>query len=176
VTCRSKRPTTQTLVRDLRRFVAKFDLSQSGANSLLYSSLFGAAVPNPHHDRVDAAATSPSAGRRISGSDTVNAVPVELCRLVDGFVTRFQQRRERGDLFEYLGGATSSDWVEAIAVDAAGRALRRRPDGGRFPTTAGAYDTLLQCGLRGRLRGQIDPTQSGAASAVYSTYLGGRRV
>jgi hypothetical protein len=78
----------------------------------------------------------------------------------------------------YLGGS-GHDGGGGIAVDSSGNAyVTGWTQIGDFPTTAGAYDTV--CGTDGACNSswdafvvKINPSVSGAASLVYSTYLGG---
>jgi hypothetical protein len=76
----------------------------------------------------------------------------------------------------YLGGSSGSDAATGIAVDGAGNAyLEGYTWSSDFPTTTGAF----QRSGAGRGQGvcafvaKFDPALSGAASLVYSTYLGG---
>ena len=72
----------------------------------------------------------------------------------------------------YLGGS-GNDSGKSIAIDASERIyIGGQSCGINFPITANATQTASQsCGTGAFLI--IDPTQSGAASLVYSTYLGG---
>ena len=86
----------------------------------------------------------------------------------------------------YLGGTTmvavpggSGASASGVAVDSAGAVyLTGSTDAADFPTTAGAFQTVNHGGANG-IKGwnayvaKIDPTRSGAASLVYSTFLGG---
>jgi hypothetical protein len=156
-------------------FVAKFDLSQTGANSLLYSSLFGGSGSEYGTTiAVDSTGAFTIAGQTDSTDlATVNAYQSSYAGAMDGFITRFNSSGNTVTYSTYLGGATSSDWVEAIAVDAAGSLYVGGKTAGGFPTTAGAYDTTFNAGSADGFVVKIDPSQSGAASAIYSTYLGG---
>ncbi|HLW79513.1 MAG TPA: choice-of-anchor D domain-containing protein [Terriglobia bacterium] len=79
----------------------------------------------------------------------------------------------------FLGG-NGLDQGNAVAVDSTGKAYvtgATKSNGVPFPSTPGAYQT--SCDLNaGNCDGDVfvtkfDPTLSGAASVVYSTYLGG---
>ena len=156
-------------------FVAKFDLMQTGVNSLLYSSLFGGSGAEYANTIAVDSSGNFSIGGQTDSTDltTVQAYQSGYAGGVDGFVTRFNSSGNAVTYSTYLGGATSSDWVEAIAVDAAGALYVGGKTAAAFPTTAGAYDTTFNAGSADGFVVKIDPTQSGAASAVYSTYLGG---
>jgi hypothetical protein len=72
----------------------------------------------------------------------------------------------------YLGG-TGGDAGTGVAVDNSGNAyLTGYTDSTNFPTTAGAFQTQ-NAGGQDVFVTKIDPNLSGAASLIYSTYLGG---
>ena len=93
----------------------------------------------------------------------------------------------------YLGGATPvstepanvfrGESASGVAVDAAGNVyLTGTTDAADFPTTAGAFQTVNRAGAHPANSyhvawttyvAKVDPTQSGAASLAYSTFLGG---
>jgi hypothetical protein len=72
------------------------------------------------------------------------------------------------------GTGTGTDQSNAIAVDSTGKVyLTGATPSTTFPTTAGVFQTTSSSsGLTGFVA-KFDPTKSGAASLVYSTYLGG---
>lgn len=73
----------------------------------------------------------------------------------------------------YLGGsAAQSDYGNWITVDAAGNAYVTGLAAAGFPITPDAYQSTL-LGLQDAFIATIDPSQSGSASLLYSTYLGG---
>lgn len=70
-----------------------------------------------------------------------------------------------------LYGAAGSS-LEAIGTDAAGNIIVfGTTDDATFPTTVGAYDTTIAS--TDAYVGKIDPTLTGAASLVFSTFVGG---
>jgi hypothetical protein len=72
----------------------------------------------------------------------------------------------------YLGGSVG-DTGSGIAVDAAGNVtITGTTNSKNFPTTPGAVQSALN-GSWDALVAKFNPSQSGAASLVYSTYLGG---
>lgn len=74
----------------------------------------------------------------------------------------------------YLGGSSGEDQASGIAVDSAGNAyLTGFTDSTNFPTTNGALQRTLGGGGGDVFVAKVNPTLSGAASLVYSTYLGG---
>ena len=65
------------------------------------------------------------------------------------------------------------DIGNGVAIDGAGSAyITGETTSNPFPTTAGAFDTTFG-GVREAFVSKLNPTASGAASLVYSTYLGG---
>jgi hypothetical protein len=90
----------------------------------------------------------------------------------NAFVTRINAAGTALDYSSYLGGS-GLDGGRSIAVDAAGKAyIAGWTSSGNFPTTANAFQRTYGGGSDG-WAAKIDPTQSGAGSLVYSTYLGG---
>lgn len=75
----------------------------------------------------------------------------------------------------YLAGTTSAgDQANGVAVDSLGKAyVTGFTDSSTFPTTAGAFQTTLSASGQSGFVAKIDPTLSGAASLVYSTYISG---
>lgn len=73
----------------------------------------------------------------------------------------------------YLGGTTAGAAGTGVAVDASGNAyISGYTDSSDFPTTAGAFRRTYG-GNGDAFVAKFNPTLSGAASLVYSTYLGG---
>ena len=73
----------------------------------------------------------------------------------------------------YLGGS-SDDYGSAIALDASGKVyIAGQTASADFPFTAGAYQTSFKGGSDDAFVAKFDPTKSGAASLIYSTYVGG---
>jgi hypothetical protein len=71
----------------------------------------------------------------------------------------------------YLGGSSGVDTATGIALDGSGNAyLEGYTQSGDFPTTSGAFQRQIT-GLAAFVA-KLDPALSGAASLVYSTYLG----
>jgi hypothetical protein len=72
----------------------------------------------------------------------------------------------------YLGGG-NTDAGSGVAVDSSGNAyVSGYTNSTNFPTTAGAYQTTL-AGNNDAIVAKFNPSLSGSASLVYSTYLGG---
>jgi len=73
----------------------------------------------------------------------------------------------------YLGGSSSGDQATGIAVDGAGNAYVEGDSGSGLPTTSGAFQTTVGSNKENAFVAKFDPSLSGSASLVYSTYLGG---
>jgi hypothetical protein len=77
----------------------------------------------------------------------------------------------------YLGGI-SEETARGVALDGTGKvllsgAISKGAGFPNFPATAGAYQTTFGGGNSDAFLAKFDTSQSGAASLVYSTYLGG---
>jgi VCBS repeat-containing protein len=154
-------------------FIARFDPSQTGADSLIYSSYFGG---NGSDDirgiALDSSGNIVVAGRTSSTDlDTLNAYQSTLGGGDDAFVAKFTGDGSTLMYSTYLGGG-AMDYAEAVAVDASGSIYVGGRTNGAFATTAGAFDTTAGGSADGFVT-KIDPTSSGSASLVYSTHLGG---
>jgi hypothetical protein len=91
----------------------------------------------------------------------------------DAFVTVLNSAGTALLYSTYLGG-TGSDQGWRIAVDPSGMAyVTGFTTSTSFPTTAGAFQTVYGGGSNDAFIAKLDPTKSGSASLVYSTYLGG---
>jgi hypothetical protein len=74
----------------------------------------------------------------------------------------------------YLGGSSGVDAATGIAVDGSGNAyLEGLTASADFPKTSGAFQRSRGTGVVSAFVAKFDPALSGAASLVYSTYLGG---
>ena len=156
-------------------FVAKFDLSQSGDASLVYASYFGGSGT----ETANTIAVDSTGAFTIAGSTTSSDLPILNAYQsssgggTDAFVTRFTSAGDELTYSTYLGGS-GTDTAQAVAVDSSGNIYVGGRAEASFPTTAGAYDTTFAGGVGpDGFVTKLDPTQSGAASLVYSTYLGG---
>ncbi len=94
----------------------------------------------------------------------------------DGFMVKINPAGGgAGDLLygTYLGGS-GVDLLVSMVVDGSGKAyIAGRTGSTDFPTTSGAYDTTYNGGGEDEVLVKLDPSATGSASLVYSTYLGG---
>ena len=93
--------------------------------------------------------------------------------VVDAFVTVLNPAGSALVYSTFLGGSAFDDG-RRIAVDSLGMAyVAGVTSSSDFPTTSGAFQTAYGGGNADAFIAKLDPTKSGAASLIYSTYLGG---
>ncbi len=162
-------------------FVTKFDTTQSGPASLIYSTYLGGSA----QDYAFGIAVGASGNAYVVG-----------CTYSTNFPTLNQYQTDPGDLHTdayvakidttqsgpaslvystYLGGSSDdglwNNTQAGIAVDGSGNAyVTGWTDSTNFPTL-NPYQT--DQGLRDAFAAKLDTTKNGTASLVYSTYLGG---
>jgi hypothetical protein len=165
-------------------FVAKFDPNQSGASSLIYATYLGGGGNDVGVGiAVDASKNAYVAGIARTGFPTTgNAYQQTFGSAAgigaDGFLSKLSPDGSSLLYSTYLGGS-DGDGAWGVAADNSGNAwLTGETFSGNFPTTPGAYDT--SCGSDGSCDAtgdayvaRLDTTQSGPASLVLSTFLGG---
>ena len=90
----------------------------------------------------------------------------------DSFFTELNSSGSALIYSTYLGGS-GNDSASAIVVDGSGKAYITGQAGAPdFPTTPGAFQTTFSKGAECFIS-KVDPSKAGAASLVYSTFLGG---
>ena len=163
-------------------FVAAINPAGSGAADLVYSTFLGGAASDRGNGIAVTSFSGPTTvyvvGQTASAAYPVTAgtaLDTTLGGTSDAFFTRLNPTGAgAADLLysTFLGGA-GEDIANGVAVDGAGSAyLTGETTSSPFPTTAGAFDTTFG-GVREAFVSKLNPTASGAASLVYSTYLGG---
>jgi Beta-propeller repeat len=91
----------------------------------------------------------------------------------DAFVTVLNPTGSGLVYSTFLGG-TANDEGFKIAVDSLGKAyVTGVTASSNFPTTSGAFQATFGGGRTDAFIAKLDPTKSGSASLVYSTFLGG---
>ncbi len=149
-------------------FIARFDLTQSGAGSLVYSSYFGGSGSDDIRSlAVDASGNIVVVGQTTSTDlTTLNGYQTTLGGGSDAFVARFSSDGSTLLYSTYLGGS-STDYAEAVAVDGSGNIYVGGRTDGVFVTTAGAFDTTLRrLGRRLRDQDRPDPERRGLAGLL----------
>ena len=89
----------------------------------------------------------------------------------DAYVAKLSSDGSALLYLSYLGGG-DVDYAEALVVDDVGNVYVGGRTDGAFLTTVGAYDESANGGMDGFVT-KVDTTQTGAASLVYSTHIGG---
>lgn len=157
-----------TLAGTQNAFVTKID----SIPSLVYSSYLGGNVLDTGFDiAVDSSGNAYVTGSTNSTNfPTVNALKTTLSGPLDAFVTKINSIPSLV-YSSYLGGSAIDSGL-GIAVDFSGNAyVTGRTQSTNFPTL-NAFKTTLSGGQDAFVT-KIDPTASGTASLVYSSYLGG---
>lgn len=161
-------------------FVTKL---KPGGNDLIYStyldgsqSLFGDSFDNAASIAVDAAGNAYVTGVTDSVDFPVTASAFDPSYNgtfdTDAFFTKLNANGTGLLYSTYLGGE-GYDYPWGIAVDPSGNAyVVGQTSSLLYPTTASAFSQSAPSGLSAFLS-KLDPSASGAASLVYSTYLGG---
>ena len=164
----------------LDAFIAKFDSTLSGAASLLYMTYLGGAQSEvATFIGVDSASNVLVTGGTFSGNfPTMNAYQSTHASFGTGvsvFLTKLDlnQSGSAALLYSTFLGGTTSERGTAIAVDVFGRAyVTGETSSSDFPLQ-NPIQATYGGGTRDAFVAQLDPSQSGSASLVFSTFLGG---
>jgi len=166
-----------TLTGGPKAFVTKISPSLAGASSLVYSTYLGGTYRDIGHGiAVDGSGNAYVTGETgsIDFPTTAGAFQSANRGNTNAFMTEMNAAGSALVYSTYLGGSRY-DYGYGIAVDGSGNAyvagLTKSTD---FPTTAGAFQPTLRGGSYDAFVAKINPSQAGAASLVYSTYLGGK--
>lgn len=166
-------------------FVAQLDPSQSGAQQLAYSSLFGG-VADDWFDAVAIDAlgavitlvgTTGSANLAVTPNAYQTAATQPSNQFFGTFVVRLAPALGSGQLVysSYLVG-TGFDFAAAIVTTGADTiTVTGGTDATDFPTTPGAYDRTNPAGNKAYVA-RLDLSRAPARQLVYSTYFGGGTV
>jgi hypothetical protein len=155
-------------------FVTKLDITQSGAEALLYSTYLGGEYDD-HGLKITADDTGKVIIAGATESDNFPILNYFQTRQYnqDAFVAKLDTTQSGEDCLlysTYLGG-TGMEYLNGLAVDSSGYAyVAGSTYSVNFPTRNQYQDD--QRDLDGYLT-KIDPSQSGDDSLLYSTYLGG---
>jgi len=157
-------------------FVTELD---PAGNAILYSTYLGGSGGNSEAFgiAVDASSDAYVTGWTNSASfpTTSGAYQGQFVGSQDAFVTKLNATGASLVYSTYLGGSTGGDYGTGIAVDASGDAYVAGVTGSdNFPTTANAFQrTSYTGGYSNAFVSEINTSNAGTASLVYSTYLGG---
>ena len=155
-------------------FVAKFDTTQSGANSLVYATYVGGDGNEAAYDiAIDGSGNAYITGETSSTDfSTVNGYDATYSGSTDAFVTVLNSTATAISYSTYLGD-TALDTANGLALDSTGKVVIAGETGSNsYPTTVGAYDTGTLSGNAGFIS-KLDTGLSGAASLLYSTFVEG---
>ena len=151
-------------------FVTKFNANGTVAYS---TYLGGAASDQARGIAVDAAGNAYVTGTTSSSDFPTQNAYQPAVHGIDAFLTKVNAAGSALLYSTYFGG-TSNDYAWGIAVDAAGNAYIT---GNTASTTSfplmNAYQTTYGGGVSDAYLARLDTTQSGTASLIYSTLLGG---
>jgi Beta-propeller repeat len=163
----------QTYQNAIDAFVTKLDTNASGTASLLYSTYLGG---SSFYDIGTSIAVDSAGNAYVTGYTDSTDFPTHNQYQTDqggtdAFVTKLTEIVN--NYSTYLGG-TSGEATHDIAVDSAGIAyVTGYTDSPNFPTLVGSQ--TYQGGADAFVA-KIDTNASGAASLLYSAYLGGNQV
>jgi hypothetical protein len=170
-------PGTGTLRGLVDAFVTKFD--PSGTTRLYSVYLGGGGSDIAWGIAVDAGGNAYLTGETLSDNFPTTASAYQRVRSTgrDAFVTKLSAA---GTLaYSTLLGGTSPDEGDrgnAVALDSAGNmVVTGRTDSVDFPVTAGAFFPFFRGEVFDAFVAKVNPSASGAASLVYSTFLGGSK-
>jgi concanavalin A-like lectin/glucanase superfamily protein/beta-propeller repeat-containing protein/slime mold repeat-containing protein len=158
-------------------FLTKLDTATSGTSSLVYSTYFGGA--DVEYNAVVAADASGNAylgmSTESSGLPAVGAfqaVPNSRFGLQSAYLAKIDPGASNVLYSTYLGGTIAEDLI-SIALDQTGKTyLTGVTSSTDFPVSSNAYQAA-QAGLGDAFVAKLDTSQTGAASRLYATYLGG---
>ena len=150
-------------------FVAKLGVDGS---SLVYGTyLGGTGAEDAYAVAVDSSGAAMIGGYVVGAGfpTTAGAFDTSLNSSGDGFVTKLNAAGSALIFSTFLGGS-GSDGVGSVALDAEGApVVSGNTASANFPTTAGAYDTVLNGGADAFVA-KLNAT---GTALVYSTFLGG---
>ena len=169
-------------------FIARLDTTQSGDDSLVYSTIFcgyagttgfGIATDGTLHSTGNAFVTGvtswPDFPIKNGFQTSCNGCDVSSFAHEKAFLIKVDTNKSGSASIAYstfLGGSSSEEG-NGIAVDGNGNAyITGTTQSNDFPTTSGALQTTYHGGFDAFVT-KIDPGQIGAASLIWSTYLGG---
>jgi Beta-propeller repeat len=160
-----------TLTGTLNAFVAKLDAT---TGALTFATYLGGSTS----DAAEGVAADSTGQVYVVGQTqstnfpTLNAFQTTFGGNFDAFVTVLNPTFTSPLVYStYLGGA-GLDVAAAIALDANKKIYVTGNTSGSFPVTGGVFQGIA-AGNADAFVAKLDPTLSGAASLIYSTYLGG---
>jgi len=167
---------SEVISGDTDAFVIKIDPRQPGGMAFIYGTYLGGQFTDRGNGiAVDSAGNAYVVGRTASSNFPVmNAYQSTIGGGgADVFFTKLNSTGTALVYSTYLGG-TSFDFANGVALDSVGRAyIVGETSSTNFPTLNGFQTSLGGGAFPDAFVAVMDPSQSGDASLVYSTYLGG---
>ncbi|MCK6474435.1 MAG: PKD domain-containing protein [Planctomycetes bacterium] len=161
-------------------FVAKFDPTQSGSSSLVYATYLGGSGDEHVEEGacpivVDSAGQAAIVGSTLSADYPLTAgtaFQTSNAGQTDYAVTLLAADATSLVYSTYLGGSGDEHGTGSLKTDGSDKlCLATNTVSSDFPTTSGVFQLTGQGGFDA-VALKIDPTQSGASSLVFSTYIG----
>lgn len=159
-------------------FVSRLDPRKTGSAQLVYSTLLG----GRSYDGINGLAVDQSGIVTVVGDSYSQDFPTSAGAFdkshngnSDAFASRLDPSKTGKAQLVYstLLGESGDDSALALGVDASGVVtLAGRTGSSKFPTSSGAYDTSHN-GWADAFVSRLDPSKTGNAQLVYSTFLGG---
>ncbi len=160
-------------------FVAKFDPTQSGAASLVYSTYLGGS----DQDSAQGIAVDSGGNAYLTGLTLSSDFPVTAANAFqsgyggggDAFLAKIGPAGSTLPYSTYLGGAAQDQGLGIALRTADQPYITGSTASPAFPTTGGAFQPTRPStgGATDAFVSKFDTTASGSASLTYSTYLGG---
>ena len=165
-------------------FVSRLDPSKTRTAQLVYSTFLG----GNDHDIARALSVDASGVVTVAGDTRSTNFPTTSGAYgttyngggrfgYEVFVSRLDPNKTgtaQLDYSTFLGGSMDDEWVHALCVAASGvvtvAGMAVSTD---FPTTSGAYGTTHNGGSSDAFVSRLDPSKTGSAQLLYSTFLGG---
>jgi hypothetical protein len=164
-------------------FLSRINTTQAGLNSLIYSTYLGGSTG----ETGGAVAVDANGNAYLTGSTESSDFPVNLSQNApyqstlngtqDALIARIDTVNSVLVYATFLGeGSNRGDTGNCIAIDSNSNAyVAGSTYDTNFPTTAGAFEATFPAAANDYTGyvARFDTTQSGAASRIYATYLGG---
>ena len=168
-------------------FVAAINTTLSGVNSLVYATYVGGATSELGNAIALAGSgvvyitgqTTSTTGFLLSPLVTQPGVPGQFPSAANSagvaFITALNTTVNGSPTYSALLGGNSGDQGNGIAIDSLGNVIvSGQTQSSNFPTTPGAFKTALSgAGQGDAFITKVNPSVSGTASLLYSTYFGG---
>jgi len=165
---------SSSLAGDFDIFVTKLDPSQTGAAQHVYTTYIGGTADETAHGiAVDSSGNACVGGWTASANFPVTASAFQqVYRGHDDAIAIQLDSSGAVQYASYLGGTDWEDGIQVAVGDDGLMYLTGDTNSTNFPTTSNAYQDH-RVGDYEAFVTVVDPSKSGAASLVYSTYYGG---